>query len=722
MDWEIAELYKAVGMQEGPYSWPYRYLGSPSREVQDSTPRSTSTPTPPVPPTVEQLIPETNKVNEIVGEVFPAEVDVSRDSVGSGGVQQIEPDPMGINYLKCKAARGCDLKCKVIEVGLGEKTGNIENIERGRVGNLDLKGDSDLLKTFRGTRISAYGSTVNQSISCSFDPGTMTCLACDKGHSIVSTGEGFVMIVTDQNFVPTLAGGGGCVPIVRVEDASLSELCGMAGEILDGRVLPPGALFLVGSASHLAKVGTTLYAMEWQSVCENFRTRWRDCIVSPVVPILREECNGTVGRSLLELKHWYSEVYGNNICFFADTWKVLENVLVEGARGGRVVDPPEVYTIPLPQGITDQKLIPYSFRISSTHTITERFGEGTGELIRALFVPLITQFGCTANPDEVLVVRELNEQEGPTNIGDRKKTVIVIGGSHMRRTVCELRYRGFEVVDLSVPGWVPSECNIEKLVADVKNAKPTADMVAICDFVSNVAYRCTTLGVEGMACKIAGKYHMPGKVTICSKESLKTFMQSVKVVMEILPGLKVCVPPLPRYLFKACCNEQGHCEGVGTVQYPGTLLEKTLTCRRVMKDFLTGQFSDTVVVPDLVQKMFPGAKSTTELLSEIRKFSAADGVHLLADGYGLVADVLKDVITEHFAAVVPVSGGKGCGRPVFWKGFLSPTGSSRPKNTVQSYKYTHQPGGKWKSQRKHTQSAVYDGFRRGFGPSGSGRN
>jgi len=36
MDWEIAELYKAVGMQEGSYSWPYRYLGSPAGEVQET--------------------------------------------------------------------------------------------------------------------------------------------------------------------------------------------------------------------------------------------------------------------------------------------------------------------------------------------------------------------------------------------------------------------------------------------------------------------------------------------------------------------------------------------------------------------------------------------------------------------------------------------------------------------------------------------------------------
>jgi len=723
MDWEIAELWKSVGMQEGVYSRPYGYMVG-----QAAPPAGTSTPTPtPTAPRdtdgLQQHTPEIEKVNDIVEVevVAQEEVEVSSDSVGSGGTQLGDLNPMGMNYQKCKAARGSALKKKVTEVGFNAKTGLSEPTEKGRVGNLDLEGDVDLLKTFRGTRLSAYGSEVNQSITCSFDPGTLICLVCKKEHSIINQGEGFVMIVTDQNFVPTLAGGGGCIPIVRVEDASLLELCGMAGEILDGHVLPPGALFMVGSASHLSKVGTTLYTMEWQSVSENFGKRWRDSIVSPLVPLLREDCDGTVGRSLLELKYWYNVVYGNSICFFENTWKVLEEVLVGGAGEGLVIDPPEVYTIPLPHSLTDRKLVPFSFRVSSTHTKTASFGEGTGELIRALFVPLSTQFGCKADPDEILLVRELNEREGPTVTGEKELTVIVIGGSHMRRTVGELRYRGFKVVDLSVPGWVPSEGNIEKLVTQLKDLKTQGDTVSVCDFVSNVVYRAVNLGVEGMPCKIAGKYHMPGKVSTCSKESLKSFLLGVRVVMENLPGLKVVVPPLPRYLFRACCPEQGHCEGVGTNQYPGSLLEKTLNCRRVMKDFLVGQYSDTVVVPDLVQKMFPDAKSTTELLVELEQFSANDGVHLVGDGYGLVADVLKCIITEHISAAVSVSGGKGGGKPVFWKGFLSPVGSSRPKNTVQNYKHTHQTGGKWKNQRLHTQSAVY-GSRLGSGPSGSKRN
>jgi len=42
---------------------------------------------------------------------------------------------------------------------------------------------------------------------------------------------------------------------VRVEDASLLELCGMAGEILEGRALPPGGAIPCGISQPFSKGG-----------------------------------------------------------------------------------------------------------------------------------------------------------------------------------------------------------------------------------------------------------------------------------------------------------------------------------------------------------------------------------------------------------------------------------------------------------------------------------
>jgi len=724
MEWEIAELWKSVGMTEDMNT--RRIWGN--RAEKEATPadadaEADASATPQAGPSVSNII------NTETEKVMASNSD-GGSSVGSDKGEKMGTNPMGTNYLKCKAARGAELIGRAAEVGLGKDRGDID-VKKKRVGNMDLFGDEELLKTFRGTRISAYGEVVNQSISCSFDPGTMVCMVCDKEHDIMPTnGEQFVMILTDQNFVPTLSGGNNCVPVLRLEDASLLELYRIANEILDRRVVPSGALFLIGSTSYLAKVGTSMYTMEWQAVVASFEKRWRDAIVSPLTPILREGCDGIVARNLLELKHWFETVYGNSICFFKGNWQVLEEVLVKSAGDISVLDRAEVYTLPLPIGLRNKQLKPVPFRVSSTHAEINGFGEGTDELIRALFEPLNSNFGVNANPDEIIVVRELAEQGGlDLPVEGKPLKVIVMGGSHSKRTVSELRYRGFDVVDLSVPGWVPSESNVAKLLQDLEKINPGVETVAVCDFTSNVVFRYLNLGVEGMACKMGGRYHMPGAVTTCNKDSLSHFLSSVKVLMEKIPGLKVCVPPLPRYLFVACCDEQGHCEGLGTANYAGGLLEKTLSVRKHMKELLTGLYKDTVVVPELIQKMFPGSKSTSELVKEIEKYSSIDGVHLTSTGYGLVADVIKSTIVEKLSAVNSVSGGREHGgKPVFWKGFLSLVGSSRPTNNCQRFKTTHQRGGggKWVDQRTHfgsagQGSAVYGQYSRGFPPGGRRR-
>ena len=76
----------------------------------------------------------------------------------------------------------------------------------------------------------------------------------------------------------------------------------------------------------------------------------------------------------------------------------------------------------------------------------------------------------------------------------------------------ELAKKGFEVVDQSVPGWVPTDTNVSNLIAEIEK-QDLSDHVAVCDFTSKVVFRSLNLGVEGMACIIVGRFHMTGQVT-----------------------------------------------------------------------------------------------------------------------------------------------------------------------------------------------------------------
>jgi len=123
------------------------------------------------------------------------------------------------------------------------------------------------------------------------------------------------------------------MPVIRVEDASLRELFDLTLEILNRNVVLVGTLFLVGSVSHLVKVGTTMYSLDWQQVVARFGERWPNSRVGPLPPVLQEDSPGETGRNLVELRHWFSQVYTgtNSILFIKDAWDVVLKGLSTGS-------------------------------------------------------------------------------------------------------------------------------------------------------------------------------------------------------------------------------------------------------------------------------------------------------------------------------------------------------------------------------------------------------
>lgn len=83
---------------------------------------------------------------------------------------------MGPSYQRCKAARTAGLAHTSVNVTVGSDLGKTESKRHERIGNLDDSSDNLLSKTFRGSRINNKDRIVNQSISASFDPATMSCL------------------------------------------------------------------------------------------------------------------------------------------------------------------------------------------------------------------------------------------------------------------------------------------------------------------------------------------------------------------------------------------------------------------------------------------------------------------------------------------------------------------------------------------------------------------
>ena len=250
-------------------------------------------------------------------------------------------------------------------------------------------------------------------------------------------------------------------------------------------------------------------------------------------------------------------------------------------------------------------------------------------------------------------------------------------------------------------------------------------MVFVCDPLSNVAYRFTQEldGQTLLAFKENGKWHMGGKVTVVAKNFLTNILFNLKTLFEVLDGEKFILRPLPRYLFKPCCEDTKHCEGMDQQGYGPELLQKSSTMRKQMKDILTATHTK-ITVPDILEKMFPQANSPSKLLVELEKISADDAVHLTDEGYESWADAILTCIREK---VQKKTGEKASKTPAyFWRGFMSPTGLERPVNLAGHHAGRNAGGGKWPRGQSHsTRGRVGQGGRGGHGgrggPRGRGR-
>jgi len=632
-------------------------------------------------------------------------------------------------YMQCKAARTLGMAHNTLDCNMTEDTGTCKIVQHERIGSLAIQGDTLLEKTFRGSRIATGEKVVNQNVTLSFDPLTMICTCCSKPHSVVPCdGSGLVVVVADQNFVSCVVGREFCIPVIRVEDAALIELADFTQEVLGRTPLPAGTLFLVGSVSHLVQMGSTLYAQDWQRVVAKFTDRWQNCKVGPLPPILREDSPGSTGRCLVEIRHWFASIYtlSNSIVFNNTAWDIVIKGITAGTYPTQDLDHVEFHTIPLPLSLSDRTLHPLKLMRSSSQAITPGLdGEATHELLLALLHTLCGLFGCRANPEDLILARAPAECESTKDTSSTPSTLIFIGASHLKRTVSHLGNHGFNIIDLTHPGWTLNEQNIKRALDDIGMLGDVNNAVCILDIVSNTAYRFENRedGSLSLPYKISGQYHMDGRVTTCSLETLHTLLIKAGPILDSLPGLKICIPPIPRYLRTPCCDTEGHCEGIADSEHAVELMSKTLTLKRQMKDFmLTKGFSNSFV-PDTVKLLFPDAKTTVELTDGILGITHSDGVHLVDEGYVALGSILLKVVADRTAVKNALAGKTDAGKSFYWRGFTSPVGSARPKTSSCSYKESHPGGGKWREppNRFYSHQSSARGRGKPYGPPPGGK-
>ncbi len=93
-----------------------------------------------------------------------------------------------------------------------------------------------------GDHINVDGTFLGSRVMKSFDPSKLTCISCNKEHPVVRKVPA-VYFFTDQNFVASLnCDNGGCINIVRVENATQTELYYIVVEIFGNTTFPEGSV------------------------------------------------------------------------------------------------------------------------------------------------------------------------------------------------------------------------------------------------------------------------------------------------------------------------------------------------------------------------------------------------------------------------------------------------------------------------------------------------
>jgi hypothetical protein len=138
---------------------------------------------------------------------------------------------------------------------------------------------------------------------------------------------------------------------------------------------------------------------------------------------------------------------------------------------------------------------------------------------------------------------------------------------------------------------------------------------------------------------------------------------------------KVFIPPLPRYVFGACCSNPGHCTNITLENHTSTILSKAEHLRALLKSELGrhGVTKHWVLDGwrDLIGVKGQDRKESIHSLSQV---TAADNVHFTKEGYENLAHAINSTIgeKEKITAGNVHAGTAGRRGSFSWRGYLSP--------------------------------------------------
>jgi hypothetical protein len=306
-------------------------------------------------------------------------------------------------YYQCNSARTACRKETLVSVSHDSSFGKTVTVQSPPIGSLLDHGEMD--QTFHGSRVMKGHTIVNESISCSFDPGNLKCLSCAGEHNIIEKTP-VIIVLSDQNFPANLGcADGKCINIVRMENASLLELYEIAKEMFVTVPLPEGSILMIGSASYLGRTGTSQYARSWTEVVALSSSQWRGIGICPLVPFVLSECPGSIVRELAELATWYNKVYDTDPQGLKESWLCLIKAMETNSTGMISLESMDSYKVILPSSLMTRDLdFTATFCSNSSRPVIFKglSKDNQSELLGTLLRCIYDNFRACKRPEEYL--------------------------------------------------------------------------------------------------------------------------------------------------------------------------------------------------------------------------------------------------------------------------------------------------------------------------------
>jgi hypothetical protein len=297
-------------------------------------------------------------------------------------------------------------------------------------------------------------------------------------------------------------------------------------------------------------------------------------------------------------------------------------------------------------------------------------------LLGSLLNFLFDNFRACSRPETYLVRADESHKQSE-KLGN---VVTLVGASNLGHSSAHFSDSDLKFVGVTVAGWTPCPENVRKMVSIVEEKSKTS-VAFVFDLLGNSSVRFEQFdGTTALPYKSNGKYHLAGNVVVTPTETFKKVVQAITPIIQA-KGNKPCIvlPPLPRYVFAQCCNDNSHCTNANDADFQSTMLSGFVRLKNeLIKQLVSHGVSNFKVMDSCCVTTVPTTASVNERLVELKNVTNSDGIHFVADGYKTMAAR----VTECLKTLILKPSTQKKQSTYFWRGFRSRRGSATPRNTV----------------------------------------